>query len=172
MAITIELSIHFFWFILYFSFSEGGNFSGVLSIQVRIFTLMLATVMHIRGTFQEAQGKESICQCRRCRRHRFDSWLGKIPWRRKWQPTSVFLPRRSCVQRCLEGYSLWGHKESNSTQHVFSTCRTRTQHGTHMHVRFYRSVISSSMLLVEFLVQNANFICELSDLDGKHHFWR
>ena len=34
-------------------------------------------------------GKESTCQCRR---HRFDPWVGKIPWRRKWQPTPVFLP--------------------------------------------------------------------------------
>ena len=34
-------------------------------------------------------GKESACQCRR---HRFDSWVRKIPWRRKWQPTPIFLP--------------------------------------------------------------------------------
>jgi len=33
-------------------------------------------------------GKESACQCRRCG---FDPWVGKIPWRRKWQPTLVFL---------------------------------------------------------------------------------
>ena len=33
-------------------------------------------------------GKESACQCRRCG---FDSWVGKIPWRRKWQPAPVFL---------------------------------------------------------------------------------
>ena len=35
-------------------------------------------------------GKESICQCMRCR---FDPWIGKISWRRKWQPAPVFLPR-------------------------------------------------------------------------------
>ena len=34
-------------------------------------------------------GKEYTCQCRR---HEFDPWVGKIPWSRKWQPTSVFLP--------------------------------------------------------------------------------
>ena len=33
-----------------------------------------------------------ICQCRRCR---FDPWVGKIPWRKKWQPTAVFLPGKS-----------------------------------------------------------------------------
>ena len=36
--------------------------------------------------------KESACQCRRCRRHRFDPWVRKIPWQRKWQLISVFLP--------------------------------------------------------------------------------
>ena len=36
-------------------------------------------------------GKESTCQCRRCKRYRFDSWVGNIPWRRKWQPISSIL---------------------------------------------------------------------------------
>ena len=39
-----------------------------------------------------------------------DPWLGKIPWRRKWQPTPVFLPGKSCGQRSLAGYSPRGHK--------------------------------------------------------------
>jgi len=38
----------------------------------------------------------------------FDSW--EIPWRRKWQPTSVFLPGRSHAERSLVDYSPWGHK--------------------------------------------------------------
>ena len=37
-------------------------------------------------------GKEPACQCRRCKRHGFNPWFGKIPWRRNWQPTPVFLP--------------------------------------------------------------------------------
>ena len=40
-------------------------------------------------------GKESACQCRICRRPGFDPWVEKIPWRRKWQPTPVFLPGES-----------------------------------------------------------------------------
>ena len=40
-------------------------------------------------------GKEFACQCRRCKRHEFDPWFGKIPWRTKWQPTPVFLPGKS-----------------------------------------------------------------------------
>jgi len=55
-------------------------------------------------------GEESDCQCRRCRRHRFDPWVGKIIWRRKWQPTPVFLPEKLYGQRSLVGYTLWGHK--------------------------------------------------------------
>ena len=37
-------------------------------------------------------GKESTCQYRKCRRHGFNSPVRKIPWRRKWQPTPIFLP--------------------------------------------------------------------------------
>ena len=48
--------------------------------------------------------------CLQCRRPGFDSWVGKIPWRRKWQPTPVFLPGVSHGQRSLAGYSPWGCK--------------------------------------------------------------
>ena len=48
------------------------------------------------------RGKESACQCRR---HRFDPWVKKIPWRRKWQLTLVFLPGKFHEQRSLVGYS-------------------------------------------------------------------
>ena len=40
----------------------------------------------------------------------FDSWVGKIPWRRPWQPTPVFLPGESHGQRSLAGYSPWSHR--------------------------------------------------------------
>ena len=55
-------------------------------------------------------GKESAGQCRRCRRRWFNPWLGKIAWRRKWQPTPVFLPGKSHGQRNLAGYSPRGGK--------------------------------------------------------------
>ena len=41
----------------------------------------------------------------------FKSWVGKIPWSRKWQPTPVFLSVKFHGQRRLEGYSPWCHKE-------------------------------------------------------------
>ena len=60
-------------------------------------------------------GKEPACQCKR---HRFDPWVRKIPWRRKWQPTRVFLPGESHGQGSLAGYSLWGHRESDKTERL------------------------------------------------------
>ena len=44
---------------------------------------------------------ESACQCRRYKRYCLDSWVRKIPWRRAWQPTPVFLPEESRGQRTL-----------------------------------------------------------------------
>ena len=58
-------------------------------------------------------GKESAF-----RRHGFDSWVGKIPWSRKWQLTPVFLPGKSHGQRSLVGYRPWGHKEPDTTEHT------------------------------------------------------
>ena len=44
--------------------------------------------------------------------------LGRSPWRRKWQPTPVFLPGESHGQRSLTGYSSQGHEESDVTKHT------------------------------------------------------
>jgi len=49
----------------------------------------------------------STPQCRRCR---FHAWVEKVPWRRKWQLTPVFLPGKSHGHRSLAGYIPWGHK--------------------------------------------------------------
>ena len=53
------------------------------------------------------RGKEPACQHRRLE---FDPWVREMPWRRKWQPTPVFLPGKSHGQRSLVGHSPWGHK--------------------------------------------------------------
>ena len=50
------------------------------------------------------------------RKTRAQSWVRKIPWRRKWLPTPVFLPGEFHGQRSLAGYSPWGHKESDTTE--------------------------------------------------------
>ena len=48
----------------------------------------------------------------------FDPWVGKIPWRRAWQSSPVFLPRESHGQRSLGCYSPWGHKEWDASEQL------------------------------------------------------
>ena len=48
-----------------------------------------------------ASGNEPACQCRNVKRRGFNPWVRKIPWRRNWQPTPVFLPGKSHGQRSL-----------------------------------------------------------------------
>ena len=59
----------------------------------------------------------------------FDLWVGKIPWRRKWQPTPVFWPGKSHGQRSLKGYSPWGCQESDTSEQL------NTHTHTHTHTR-------------------------------------
>ena len=54
--------------------------------------------------------------CLQCGRPRFNPWVGKIPWRREWQPAPVFWPGEFRGQRSLVDYSPWGHKESDTTE--------------------------------------------------------
>ena len=62
--------------------------------------------------------------CLQYRRPRFDPWVKKIPWRRKWLPTPVFLPGESHGQRSLVGCSPQGHKESDTTEPLILSCRS------------------------------------------------
>ena len=59
---------------------------------------------------------KNSCQCRRGKRCRINPWVGKIPWRRAWQPTPVFSPVESHGQRNLVGYSPWGRTKSDMTK--------------------------------------------------------
>jgi len=63
-----------------------------------------------------ATGIKPACQCRRQKWHGFDSWVGKIPGNRAWQPTSVLLTGESHGQRSLVSYSSYSHKESDITE--------------------------------------------------------
>ena len=49
---------------------------------------------------------------------RFDPWVGKILWSRRWPPTPVFLPGKSQEKRSMVGYSPQGRKDSDMTEHV------------------------------------------------------
>ena len=73
--------------------------------------------------FPWVSGKESTCQCRRHRKLRLNSWVRKIPWRRKQQPNLVFLHGKFHEQRSLTGYSPWVAKESDVTKHACTHSR-------------------------------------------------
>ena len=62
----------------------------------------------VRKSSEEKLNFQGILQCGRSV---FHPWVRKIPWRREWQPTPVFLPGKPHGQRSLTGYSPWGHKE-------------------------------------------------------------
>ena len=92
-------------------------------IQVRLFLSTITTFAFITPcrTYwlpRWYSGKESACQYKRCR---FNPWVGKIPWRRKWQPTPILLPGKFHGQRSLVGYSLWGRKEWDMIEHTYQT---------------------------------------------------
>ena len=72
-------------------------------------------------------GKEPACQHRRLKRREFYPWVRKIPWRRKWQLTPVFLPGKFHEQRSPAGYTPWGHKEMDAT---------KATERAHTHARF------------------------------------
>ena len=94
-----------------FRHSRGQQESQLLCVHIHVYT----TSYSLPWWFS---GKESACQCRR---RGFDPWVGKIPWRRKWQPTPVFLPGKSHGQRSLVGP--WGRTESDTTELLtFSLC--------------------------------------------------
>ena len=73
--------------------------------------LCLLELIASNGLTRWLSGNESTCQHRRSKRHRFDPWVGKIPWRRKWQPTPVILLGKSHGQRSLTGCSPRGPKD-------------------------------------------------------------
>ena len=106
------------------SFLSLGNLSYFLSalclqVQIRcVFTIHLSQHIFncpylLVGLPQWVSSKESSAR----QEHDFNPW-GNIPWRRKWQPTPVFLPGKPHGQRSLAGYSPQGHTESNTTEHA------------------------------------------------------
>ena len=71
---------------------------------------MYAPISNLLGFPGGSDGKESACNAGD------PDLIQKIPWRREWQPTPVFLPREFHGQRSLAGYSTWGHKELDTTE--------------------------------------------------------
>ena len=75
-----------------------------------------------KGSSEVIQDMASlVAQTVKCLRPGFDPWVRKIPWRRKWQPTPVFMPGKSHGLSILGGYSPWGRKELDTTRWLHFT---------------------------------------------------
>ena len=96
-------------------FAPKGNTVRFLWNSSRLFTNWL-----IYKGFPGGAVIESGCQYRR---HEFSPWVGKILWRRKWQPTPVFLPGKLHGPRRLAGYSPWGCKELDTAEWAHTSTR-------------------------------------------------
>ena len=59
-----------------------------------------------------------MAECLQCERPGFNPWVRKMPWKKKWQPTPVFLLGKSHGQRSLVGYSSCGCKELDMTERL------------------------------------------------------
>ena len=91
---------------------------------------------------------------------RFSPWVGKIPWRRAWQPTLVFLPGKSHGQRSPLGYSPWGHKESEMTE--------ATEHSTQKNTYTKNKITEASPIPIQLpfctnSVEWADSLCQFSE---------
>ena len=95
---------------------EPGGLWSIGSRRVGHDWSYLACILIADTTSQVAQWQRTHCQCRW---HGFDPWVGEIPWKRKKQPTPVFLPTESHRQRSLAGYSPEDHKELDITEHRY-----------------------------------------------------
>ena len=128
---------------------------GTLTTQQILTGFMTAYTHNLPGG---TRGKEPACPCRRHKRHRFDPRLRKIPRRREWQSTPIFLPGESHGQRTLVGYSPQSHKESDRTESTWHT----SMH-THLYIDRYYSTIPTILDLS--LLSNArhelDHICEI-----------
>ena len=99
----------------------GSSVLGILQARILEWVAMPSS----RGSSQ-SRDRTGVC-CISCigRRHErcgFDPQIGKMPWRRAWQSTPVFLPAESHGQRNLVGYSPQGHKDSGTTEATQHTC--------------------------------------------------
>ena len=114
------------WQSLYFSTCSSTCF---LALQIRDPVFLLCTWSC--KLWSSSYRLETQRICLQCGRPWFDSWVRKIPWRKAWRPTPVFLPGKSHGQRGLVGYSAWGHRESGRTELVTLTLSREQLGRTH-----------------------------------------
>jgi len=97
------------------SFQSSSPFCSSLPTPFPLLHLSLSCVFWTGLFIGLSGGSDSKVSCLQCGRPGFNPWVGKILWRRKWQPTPVLLPGKSHGQRSVVGYSPRGRKESDTT---------------------------------------------------------
>ena len=102
-----ELKITLLTFQLFIACSVFIVFIMLYVISIVLVTGSLYLLIEL---FWYVSGKESTCQAGDMVQFGFDPWVGKIPWRRKWQPTAISSPGQSHRQRSLMGYSTWSRQ--------------------------------------------------------------
>ena len=133
--------------------------------------LYLPITQKVMQLSKELSGEEPACQCRG---YKFDPWVGKNPWRKKCQPTPVFLPKISHRQSCLAGYSLWGHKRVRHGLVTKTTMKTYPRlsefmYGSHLVLCSLQSKYSKMLLKCSkiYNVQCKALLGLLSGASGK-----
>ena len=108
----------FFFFLEYYPVLPAALHSPSLALQPSCLhyemPLLPAVYIHEELLWQLRQ----FSVCLQCGRPGFDPWVGKIPWRRKWQPTPVLLPGKFHGWRSLVDYSPWDCKELDMTEQL------------------------------------------------------
>ena len=108
--------------------------------------------------------QEPTCQRRRGKRCRFNCWVGKIPWRRKWQFSPIFLPGKFHGERSLVGYCLWEHRELDMTECV----------GTYMQrPPLIAIIVAWTPVSLYWEKASVSYWYSISPLirEYRHHFW-
>ena len=137
------------------------------------------TITNKRGGFPgDTSGKEPACHLRRSKRLGFDPWVGKIPWRRAWQPTPVFLPGESHGQGSLVGYV----PQDCRVRHEWSDLAQHSKRGVHIvNAIFSLSYVTMSIYFLGFgwfplsnlsssplfLIANTTFILRKGTMVGR-----
>ena len=85
------------------------SYNKAVGVSVEAKSVSVSNLVIFNSRLPRWHSSKYACQRRRCR---FNPWVGKIPWERKWQPTPVFLSGKSHGQKSLVGYSPWGHKRA------------------------------------------------------------
>ena len=108
----------------HFPFSQSSESSSLNSLSYGGVTSSFMPT-HILSFPGSTSGKGPACQCRRYKRHGFDPWVGKIPWRKAWPPTSVYFPGeshdREAWQAIVRGVTKLDMTEATLHHHILSS---------------------------------------------------